>query len=115
MDFPEGKGFVKEEMLITPVGVAKRALETLEPAIRNIADRDEFPPDYYELLIAEGVKNQCVIQLVNRGRAIGVLAIARTREGSFVREDVEFLREATAKLAIAIENSHTFHEPYELT
>jgi formate hydrogenlyase transcriptional activator len=27
MDFPEGKGFVKEEMLITPVGVAERALE----------------------------------------------------------------------------------------
>src|SRR5437870_3366748 len=114
MDFPEGKGFVKEEMLITPVGVAKRALETLEPAVRNIADRDEFPPDYYELLIAEGVKDQCVIPLVNRGRAIGVLAIARTTEGSFVREDVDFLREASGQIAIAIENSLAFHEVSEL-
>jgi len=114
MDFPEGKGFVKEEMLITPVGVAKRALETLEPAVRNIADRDEFPPDYYELLIAEGVKDQCVIPLVNRGRAIGVLAIARTTEGSFVREDVDFLREASGEIAIAIENSLAFHEVSEL-
>ncbi len=114
MDFPEGKGFVKEEMLITPVGVAKRALETLEPAVRNVADRDEFPPDYYELLIAEGVKDQCVIPLVSRGRAIGVLAIARTTEGSFVREDVDFLREASGQIAIAIENSLAFHEVSEL-
>src|SRR3989449_986507 len=114
MDFPEGKGFVKEEMLITPVGVAKRALETLEPAVRNIADRDEFPPDYYELLIAEGVKDQCVIPLVTRGRAIGVLAIARTTEGPFVREDVEFLREASGQIAIAIENSLAFQEVSEL-
>ncbi|PYR85185.1 MAG: Fis family transcriptional regulator, partial [Acidobacteria bacterium] len=114
MDFPEGKGFVREEMLITPVGVAKRALETLEPAVRNIADRDEFPPDYYELLIAEGVKDQCVIPLVTRGRAIGVLAIARTTEGPFVREDVEFLREASGQIAIAIENSLAFHEVSEL-
>src|SRR5438552_1027095 len=114
MDFPEGKGFVKEEMLITPVGVAKRALETLEPAIRNIDDRDEFPSDYYELLIAEGVKHQCVIPLVNRGRAIGILAIARTTEGSFVREDVDFLREASGQIAIAIENCLAFQEVSEL-
>src|SRR5207244_11403813 len=114
MDFPEGKGFVREEMLITPVGVAKRSLETLETAVRNIADRDKCPPDYYELLIAEGVKDQCVIPLVNRGRAIGVLAIARTTEGSFVREDVDFLREASGQIAIAIENSLAFHEVSEL-
>jgi formate hydrogenlyase transcriptional activator len=114
MDFPESKGFVKEEMLITPVGVAKRALETLEPGVRNITDRDEFPPDYYELMIAEGVKEQCVIPLVNRGRAIGVLAIARTTESSFVREDVDFLREASGQIAIAIENSLAFQEVSEL-
>ena len=56
LDFPEGKGFVKEEMLITPVGAVKRALEKLEPAVRSTDDREEFPPDYYELLVAEGVK-----------------------------------------------------------
>jgi transcriptional regulator with GAF, ATPase, and Fis domain len=65
LDFPESKGFVKEELLINPVGVAKQALEQLEPAIRSTANREDFPPDYYELLVAEGVKSQCVIPLVN--------------------------------------------------
>jgi formate hydrogenlyase transcriptional activator len=114
LDFPEGKGFVKEEMLITPVGGVKRALEELAPVVRSTDDRDEFPADYYELLIAEGVKRQCVIPLVNRGRAIGALAIARTSEGSFMPEEIQFLGEASGQIAIAIENSLAYHEINEL-
>jgi formate hydrogenlyase transcriptional activator len=114
LDFPEGKGFVKEEMLITPVGGVKRALEELAPAIRSTDDRGEFPPDYYELLVAEGVKRQCVIPLVNRGRAIGALAIARTSDASFIPEEIQFLGDASGQIAIAIENSLAYREISEL-
>jgi formate hydrogenlyase transcriptional activator len=114
LDFPEGKGFVKEEMLITPVGGVKRALEELAPAVRSISDREEFPPDYFELLIAEGVKRQCVIPLVSRGRAIGALAIARTSEGPFLRDEIHFLGEASGQIAIAIENSLAYREISDL-
>jgi len=114
LDFPEGKGFVKEEMLITPVGGVKRALEKLAPAVRSTDDRDEFPPDYYELLVAEGVKRQCVIPLVNRGRTIGALAIARTSDASFMPDEIQFLGEASGQIAIAIENSLAYREISEL-
>jgi formate hydrogenlyase transcriptional activator len=114
LDFPEGKGFVKEEMVIPPVGAVKRALEKLAPAVRSIADRDEFPPDYYELLVAEGVKRQCVIPLVNRGRVIGVLAIARTSEACFMPDEIQFLSDASGQIAIAIENSLAYREISEL-
>jgi formate hydrogenlyase transcriptional activator len=114
LDFPESKGFVKEELLITPVGIAKRALERLEPMVRNTADREEFPPDYHELLIAEGVKNQCVIPLVNQDRVVGVLAIARTTDDPFTPEDVDFLSHASGQIAIAIENCLAYREVSEL-
>ena len=114
LDFPEGKGFVTEEMLITSVGVVQRALETLEPIVRTIANPDDFPPDYREVLVAEGVKSQCVIPLVNRGRAVGVLAISKTKDNSFTAEDVEFLREASGQIAIAIENCVAYRELTEL-
>jgi formate hydrogenlyase transcriptional activator len=114
LDFPEGKGFVKEEMLITPVGGVKRALDELTPAVRSTADKHEFPPDYYELLVAEGVKRQCVIPLVNRGRAIGALAIARTSDASFLPDEIQFLGEASGQIAIAIENSLAYREINEL-
>jgi formate hydrogenlyase transcriptional activator len=114
LDFPEGKGFVKEEMLITPVGIAQKALETLEPIVRTISNPDDFPHDYYELLVAEGVKSQCVIPLVNHGRSVGVLAISRTRDNSFTPEEVDFLGEASGQIAIAIENCLAYRELSEL-
>jgi formate hydrogenlyase transcriptional activator len=114
LDFPKSKGFVKEELLITPTGVAKRALENLQPAVRNIANRADFPPDYYDLLVAEGVKTQCVIPLVNQGRAVGVLAVARTTENPFTPEEVNFLGEASGQIAVAIENCLAYREVSEL-
>ncbi|MGH9444765.1 MAG: sigma 54-interacting transcriptional regulator [Terriglobia bacterium] len=114
LDFPESRGFVKEELLITPVGIAKHALETLEPVVRSTANREDFPPDYYELLLAEGVKSQCVIPLVNQGRPVGVLAIARTTDNLFTPEEVEFLSEASGQIAIAIENCLAYREVSDL-
>ena len=114
LDFPGGKGLIKEEMLIEPVGVARKALEKLKPAVRSITHADEFPSDYYKLLVAEGVKSQCVIPLVNRSRAVGVLAIARTRDISFTPEEIDFLGEASGQIAVAIENSLAYRELCEL-
>jgi formate hydrogenlyase transcriptional activator len=114
LDFPEGKGFVREEMFIPPVGAVKRALEKLAPAVRSVADRDQFPSDYYDLLVAEGVKRQCVIPLVNRDRIIGVLAVARTSDDSFMPDEIQFLSDASGQIAIAIENSLAYREITEL-
>jgi formate hydrogenlyase transcriptional activator len=96
------------------VGIARKALEKLKPVVRTITHPDEFPSDYYELLVAEGVKSQCVIPLVNRGRAVGVLAIARTRDNSFTPEEVDFIGEASGQIAVAIENSLAYRELREL-
>jgi formate hydrogenlyase transcriptional activator len=114
LDFPEGKGFVKEEFVITPVGAGRRALDTLRPTVRRIEERHEFPPDYYELLVAEGVKSQYVIPLVNRGQAVGVLAVARTTNKPFTQDDIDFLSEASGQIAVAIENSLAYRELCEL-
>ena len=114
VDFPEGKGFVKEELVISPAGAGRRALDTLKPTVRRIEEPHEFPPDYYELLVAESVKSQCVIPLVNRGRAVGVLAIARTTNKPFTQDDIDFLSEASGQIAIAIENSLAYRELSEL-
>ena len=69
---------------------------------------------YYEVAIAEGIQSFCVIPLVNRGRALGTLALARVTEGSFTPEDVEFLSQAAGQIAIAIENALAYGEISEL-
>ena len=114
LDFPEGKGFVKEGILIESVGACKRALETLQPTIRSIANPQEFPPDLYKLMLAEGLKTQCVIPLVSRGRAVAALTINRRTDDPFLPDEIDFLQEASGQIAIAIENCLAFSQISEL-
>jgi formate hydrogenlyase transcriptional activator len=114
LDFPEGKGFVQEEMLIESVGACRRALETQQPTTRNTANPQEFPPDLYKLMVAEGLKTQCVIPLVSRGQVVGFLTINRSSDDAFLPDEIGFLKEASGQIAIAIENCLAFSEIFEL-
>jgi formate hydrogenlyase transcriptional activator len=114
LDFPQGKGLIKEERVLTIAGAAKRALETLKPAVVNKADRSELPAEVYDQLVAEGLKSSCLFPLINRGRALGILTIARTTEAPFTPYDIEFLTQAAGQIAIAIENALAYHEISEL-
>src|SRR5262249_27754180 len=68
----------------------------------------------YDKVLAEGLKSHCLIPLVNHGRALGLLGIARTTGDSFTAEDVEFLSQAAGQIAIAIENALAYQEISEL-
>jgi len=116
LDFPHSKGFVKEGLLIIPKenDPGKRALETLRPVIVDLTDPVAFPREVHEMAVGEGIKSHCVIPLVNRGRALGTLTIARTTEGSYTPEDVEFLSRAAGQIAIAVDNALAYREISEL-
>src|SRR5271156_2625533 len=114
LDFPQGKGFIKEERVLTIAGAAKRVLETLKPAVVLKADPSEVPAEIYDEVVAEGLESTCLFPLINRGRALGILTIARTSETPFTPYDVEFLTQAAGQIAIAIENALAYHEISEL-
>src|SRR5246127_4481667 len=114
MDFPHGKGVIKEELLVTPSAAVKKAIESLKPVLFDTRDRDELEPDPYGLAAAEGLKAACNIPLVNRGRALGILSIVRTTETPFTPEDVDFLSRASGPIAIAVENALAYREISEL-
>jgi formate hydrogenlyase transcriptional activator len=110
LDFPQGKGFIREEHVHTITGPSKRVLETLKPVIVERFDPADILPEIYEEVLAEGLKRTCLIPLVNRGRALGILSIARKSEANFAPEDVEFLAQAAGQIAIAI----AYHEISQL-
>jgi formate hydrogenlyase transcriptional activator len=114
MDFPNGKGVLKEGLLITPGGAGKKAMDTLNPVVVDIREADEIAPELYEILAAEGIKAGCIIPLVNQGRVLGILSISRTTETPFSAEDVDFLSRASGPIAIAIENACAYREISEL-
>src|SRR5246500_4888808 len=113
VDFPNARGFVKEEILVTPGDAFMRAWESSKPVTLAANDRKELGTEIYELVVAEGLNAHCLIPLVSRDRPVGVLILARRGEG-FTHEDVVFLREASGQIAIAIENALAYHEISQL-
>jgi len=115
VDFPGTKGFVKEERIArqTENSPAKRAFETLKPVISTPG---QGPAGSFGQKVAavEGLNTACFIPLVNRGRAVGMLGLARATEHTFTEEDVDFLSQAAGQIAIAIENALAFQEISEL-
>jgi formate hydrogenlyase transcriptional activator len=114
LDFPRGKGLIREEEIFTIAGAGKRVLETLKPTVMDRYDPAEVPPELYDRLVGEGAKSCCLIPLVNRGRPLGVLSLVRTTETPFTPHDVEFLTQAAGQIAIAIENALAFREISDL-
>jgi formate hydrogenlyase transcriptional activator len=114
MDFPLGKGVLKEELLLTPSAAAKKAMRTLKPVVIDTREPDDIAPEAYDILAAEGIKAACIFPLVNHGRVRGILSISRTTETPFSPEDVDFLSRASGPIAIAVENALAYQEISEL-
>jgi formate hydrogenlyase transcriptional activator len=114
MDFPHGKGVIKEELFFTPSAAAQKAMDTLKPVVIDTREPEEFVSRTTEIALAEGIKALCLIPLVNRGRVLGILGTSRTTETSFTTEDVDFLSRASGQIAIAIENALAYREISEL-
>jgi formate hydrogenlyase transcriptional activator len=113
LDFPSGKGLLHEELVASHGGASRRAFETLKPVIVNQFDAAEFG-EMSDIVIGEGLKTVCIAPLVSRGRAIGVLGLARKEDNSFSEDDAEFLTEVAGQVAIAIENALAYREISEL-
>src|SRR5437899_3262746 len=114
IDFPHGKGVIKEELLVRPSTAVKKALETLRPVVSHTCDGHELVSEASDIMVAEGLRAYCAIPLVNRGRALGILSILRTTEAPFSQEDINFLSRASGQIAIAIENACAYHEISQL-
>jgi formate hydrogenlyase transcriptional activator len=114
VDFPHGKGVVREELLVTQSAAAKKAMDTLKPVVIDAQERYDLASEVSDILAAEGIKTICIIPLINHGRALGILLLSRTTEVPFMPEDVGFLSRASGQIAIAIENALAYREISEL-
>ena len=112
VDFPESKGFVKEGQIVAPSedDPGRRAFETLKPVIAIAADIRTSDTYGNKIASAEGIRTVCFIPLMNRGRALGTLAVARATDHPFTEEDVEFLSQAAGQIGIAVENALAYEE-----
>ena len=115
LDFPGSKGLLHEELLISSgEGTPAMALETLKPVIQNRLDPAAYSFEAYKKVVGEGIKSNCLVPLVSRGRALGLLSLGRTEENSFSNDDAVFLTQVAGQTAIAVENALAYGEISEL-
>ena len=116
LDFPDSKGFFREETLIPIDGTHPgEAFRTRKPVVKTHQDSsEERYAEHYQRVVGEGVKSGCLVPLISRDRALGVLALGRRRDSDFDRDEIEFLCQVAGQVAIAVENALAYGEIAEL-
>jgi formate hydrogenlyase transcriptional activator len=115
LDFPQGLGFIKEEMEVeierSPSGSCFTARK---PRLYGVKDFGMFSPTVQQRLAAERVRSVCCIPLLTHDRALGAISLASFRDNAFSEQDFDMLGQVGTQVAIAVENALSFQEIGEL-
>jgi formate hydrogenlyase transcriptional activator len=115
LDFPESKGFYREDMVYLMDGSPSgAAFQTMKPiALQNpFAGWPQSP--VLDIMRGEGLNNFCFVPLLSRNRSIATLNLGRFSADPFTEEDLYFLNQAAAQIAIAVENALDYGRVTEL-
>src|SRR5580658_8166602 len=114
MDFPESRGFAKENALQPIEGsVIGAVFKAGKPVVLDLSS-EQVSPHLSSEVRAEALESGCALPLISRGRTLGVLTLGSRIVNSIRPEDVDFLLRAAGQLAIAIDNRLAYREVAEL-
>ncbi len=111
LDFPQGKGLIREEMIVPLEGsMTGKAFRMRQPLVLDRAAMDDFDSPTSRLMRAEGVRSAVCMPLITHDRALGTLSLASLRDAAFQQGDVDLLVQVAGQVAIAVENALAFQE-----
>src|SRR5467141_3005091 len=110
LDFPESKGFIREEFFTSMEGsLSGFVFRTGKPWTGSALDILQLGLKD-EAAIPEGLKTGCILPLVSRNRILGVLSLGRREENAFSQGDIQFLNQVASQISIAVENASAYSE-----
>jgi formate hydrogenlyase transcriptional activator len=115
LDFPDSKGFIREESRIpiegSPMG---KVFQTGKPLLSERPNPAQLAPDVYRVAAGEGFASGCTLPLISRYRVLGTLCLGRRQEQTFTQGEVEFLAQVAGQVAIAVENALAYGQIADL-
>ena len=75
---------------------------------RDLEEEGRFSND--RRLVAEGIKSDCVVPMIARGKCIGTLNVGSKTKEQFSEKDADFLQEVATQVALAVENMQAYEE-----
>ena len=110
LDFPEGRGFLQEEMQLPIEGSSPgKAFRTGQPVLFQTAPR-ALHVSSLQLNFQEGLQSGCFLPLVRRDRSLGVLHLLDRHPHRFSEADADFLQQVSNQVAIALDNAMQYRE-----
>lgn len=110
LDFPEGRGFLQEEMQVPMEGTSPgKAFRTGEPVLYETAPL-ALHKMALQINFQEGVQSGCFLPLIRGDRKLGVLHLLDRQPHRFSEADAEFLQQVSNQVAIALDNAMQYHE-----
>jgi formate hydrogenlyase transcriptional activator len=109
IDFPDSKGFIREELISIEGSLGGFVFRTCKPWAGNASDLLKSGLKN-EPAIAEGLKTGCVLPLISRNGVLGVLALGRREDNPFSQVDIGFLTQVANQVAIAVENATAYRQ-----
>jgi formate hydrogenlyase transcriptional activator len=108
MDFP-GSDWKLEDALWVPMEgtLHGEVFRSGKPMVAARLDAARYPVEA-EFLASVGIVGGCIIPLMHRGRVLGNLGLGRKEEVAYTEEEVDFLSQFGAQLAIAMDNALTY-------
>ena len=104
LDFPESKGFIREEYCSMEGSLGGYVFRTGKPWRGNSSDVLQLGLTD-EPALPEGLKAGCMVPLASRNRVLGLLGLGRREENAFSQADMGFLAQVASQIAIAVENA----------
>ncbi len=115
LNFPGGSGMIHEGRTMPVQGtLLGKALTTRQPIRANISSAGDVPPDVLEVARAEGLKSGLILPLVMGDAALGTLDLASKRETTLSDDELEFLMQIAAQVAIGVANALAYKQIEEL-
>jgi formate hydrogenlyase transcriptional activator len=111
---PEPQGYVCDGIIPIHGSLCGKAFWTGKTQHFNHVEEHRNDPEtfgnsvgrtYYQRHIDEGLISGCDLPLIGRSGVVGVLAALKRSERAFSKDDVAFLEQVAAQVAIAVENA----------
>jgi formate hydrogenlyase transcriptional activator len=114
LDFPEGRGFAREEAVILIEGSPSgEVFRSGKPLVLRADELDRISPKI-DPAMAEGYRSRCFLPVISRSVVLGILTVGRIKKQEiFTEEEVEFLAQVANQIAITLKNALEYEQVTE--
>jgi len=90
--------------------LAGQAFLRKETRVFTREDMAALHSDFLDGMLEAGICSFCSVPLVTRNGVLGTLNLASREQGAFLSQDIDFLQQAAAQMAVALDNVHAYYK-----